>query len=618
MAKNNIDDWQEVPIDDWQEVSLQDSFVDDSPSQLEAGLRGAAQGATFDFADEIEGAARAAVQTITGPEKLQDLLDTYYKQRDIAREKFKQSEEEYPKTYLAGEVGGGFASSLGTGGAGALKALSSIGKIGVKEGLGKAVLKGAASAGAQGALYGAGTAEELGDVPSAARDSAIISAGIGGSVPIFTTVAKPLISNVGKGIKYGAKELAKKSAGLSDEVMDFATSNAPLVREATGDLSKYAEKLAEEGSTILNQANKYAESGVKVLSKNKDININPLIKNISKIPTNTLDDTDVSKIKRTIDTLKEKSGIDNLISEKELKSTLSDLYDIAYSSSSQSGKKNLKKVANIISEELKTRNPAYKEFMKESSRRFGFVKELQDMYGLDQGLKEFTSEELAEFGPRLMQQLQFPKRKLDTAINSLKNLLKTGKLSDERFLQGAAEAGFIEPNMIDKIKAEDVIRIMKDYKPSESMSFLSRLLGGSLGVGYFSPEAGIAGFLGGLAAKPVSQKLIKESDKISKIVEPLGKITSKATDIGTTLASQSAIRKSAEDISDTQQKTREVISYKPEQVQGLLNKATSSEQYKTYAGPLQRAVESDDEQRERIMFGLMQQPAFRKMLSEIE
>lgn len=104
--------------------------VKEGKSKLESGLRGAAQGASLGFADEITGGLESLV------------TDKPYQQaRDESRAEYVKASEDNPMTYGAGEIAGGVGSTLATGG-----------------GLGTAAALGAAS--------GAGYADELQDVPA--------------------------------------------------------------------------------------------------------------------------------------------------------------------------------------------------------------------------------------------------------------------------------------------------------------------------------------------------------------------------------------------------------------------------------------------------------------------
>lgn len=104
-------------------------------------IRGAAQGATFGFADEIAGAGKAAYKRITEGGSLPDL---YSKYRDEERVKNDAARIDNPKAFIGGNVVGGVATSLipGVGLAKGAGALANVGK-----------------AAALGAGYGAGTSD---------------------------------------------------------------------------------------------------------------------------------------------------------------------------------------------------------------------------------------------------------------------------------------------------------------------------------------------------------------------------------------------------------------------------------------------------------------------------
>lgn len=152
---------------DWQK------YLPQKPGYIESALRGLKQGATFGFGDEITGALESALTS-----------KTYKQARDEARANDAAAAEANPLTYGAGEIGGGLATTLATGGAagGAL-----------------AGLKGAALA---GAAYGAGSSDAdltEGDVGGLARDTAI-GAGVGA-----------LAHGAAAGISKAAKAVAPKA-----------------------------------------------------------------------------------------------------------------------------------------------------------------------------------------------------------------------------------------------------------------------------------------------------------------------------------------------------------------------------------------------------------------------
>jgi len=134
-------------------------------SKTESGLRGAAQGATFGFADELTGGGESFMDLLGGDTSM---VDNYKKHRDESRSNYKQAEEENPLTYLAGNLAGGLAVPVpGAGSATGVAALAKQGAI-------------------AGGLFGLGTSEadltdptDLGKVKDAGVDT-LEGAGIGG------------------------------------------------------------------------------------------------------------------------------------------------------------------------------------------------------------------------------------------------------------------------------------------------------------------------------------------------------------------------------------------------------------------------------------------------------
>ena len=136
-------------------------------SKMESLGRGALQGATFGFADEASASLGAALQKVAGdPESYADVRRRYL---DEERAGYRGAQESNPKTYLAGQIGGGIASTAIT--APLLPAATTLGGA-------------TASGAAYGALYGLGESEAdltKGEVGRAAADTAIGGA-LGGAL----------------------------------------------------------------------------------------------------------------------------------------------------------------------------------------------------------------------------------------------------------------------------------------------------------------------------------------------------------------------------------------------------------------------------------------------------
>ncbi len=163
--------------------------MDPVVGQGESALRGAAQGASLGFADELAGGGEALLDKLRGAHEA--LGELYLKHRDESRAKYKAAEEANPGTYMAGQIGGGLATAAIPGlGAGGL----------VAQGL---------KMGALGAVAGAG-ASEAQDARELVKDAAV-SGLVGGA----TGVA---VGGVARGLGRVAEHLAPTAQGAADRL----------------------------------------------------------------------------------------------------------------------------------------------------------------------------------------------------------------------------------------------------------------------------------------------------------------------------------------------------------------------------------------------------------------
>lgn len=144
-------------------------------SPLESAGRGALQGATFGFGDEIYGVGAGAVDFIKG-----DGFN-YAKNRDDVRANNDAAREANPGSYIAGEIGGGLALPFGVARTGANAGARVLGRLtGIAPEaqqaatLGGRVMQGAGQGARAGATYGIGTSNAdltQGDFGGAALDT---------------------------------------------------------------------------------------------------------------------------------------------------------------------------------------------------------------------------------------------------------------------------------------------------------------------------------------------------------------------------------------------------------------------------------------------------------------
>lgn len=216
-------------VDPWDEpISGHD--VQKLPGRLESFGRGAVQGATMGWADEIGGVLKSALN----PDRLSN---SYQIERDKIRANNKAAQQANPGTYFAGELGGGIASSF-------------------VPGLGIAKTAGIAKTIGQGALLGgvAGLgASESNDIKGMAIDTAG-GAVVGGALGGVFGGAKKYLS---RGSRAAAKELAPVAGEITEGAGKSASEAAKNAIEVL-DMS-VAGKLKKGMSAATKEAVKDAE-----------------------------------------------------------------------------------------------------------------------------------------------------------------------------------------------------------------------------------------------------------------------------------------------------------------------------------------------------------------------
>lgn len=165
-------------------------------SKLESAGRGAIQGATFGFGDEIYGGVAGAYDALTSDKTFSD---AYAERAESARAANKEAQEANPWSYGIGEVAGGIAIPGGAAAAG-LRGATRAGAT-----LGQRVAQGSRVGAGYGAAYGVGNADPGQD---ASAGEALGARAIGGAVgaaagSVVGAAAVPAIeaaSAVGRGL----------------------------------------------------------------------------------------------------------------------------------------------------------------------------------------------------------------------------------------------------------------------------------------------------------------------------------------------------------------------------------------------------------------------------------
>jgi hypothetical protein len=136
---------------------------------------GAADAATLGWGDELASYLGSAVSGVPRQQVLSEM-----------RGDAKSAQSQNPGSYMAGQIGGGLAQGVATGGAGLGTAAARTGA-----GLGKVALGSAVDGALYGGTYGAGSADD-GDRLGGAKTGAITGAVVGGAMPLVVAGASSL------------------------------------------------------------------------------------------------------------------------------------------------------------------------------------------------------------------------------------------------------------------------------------------------------------------------------------------------------------------------------------------------------------------------------------------
>lgn len=195
-----------------------DEFLREKKTMGESATRGALQGLTLGFADELAGLGEAALDKFQG--KKGGFSDLYAKHRDESRKEYDYAKKDNAKTYTAGELGGGVGTML---------------IPGLNAAKGASVLNMAGKAALAGGLYGAGEskAADLGGIAEEAGKGAAF--GLAGGV---------VGASAGKALEAAARSkmaqkltswVASKGDRVAENIAEHALGVERGTRKSLGD-----------------------------------------------------------------------------------------------------------------------------------------------------------------------------------------------------------------------------------------------------------------------------------------------------------------------------------------------------------------------------------------------
>lgn len=300
---------------DYEDLKKQLAPEEEGPetSMLEAGLRGAAQGLTFESADEIA----AGLEGLGGLVSGEGFEKAYEKGLKESRAEYKKSEEEYPIASGAGQIAGGLTQGLalsmipGAPAATAGKTAANLSK------LKKLLLPTAGSSAAQniktavrtGAISGGltelGASEDKGleDLASGAASGAIVGGVLGTGIEGVKGAAGALGKKISEGIDRGEypdvlKQLRtsiregrkgqgfvtpKDKQAVTDEAKVVAQEIVPKISEELENVGELKQLILDNSKTVLIPVEKSVSEMLEQLSTNPYKKAGTIRKQIQKL-----------------------------------------------------------------------------------------------------------------------------------------------------------------------------------------------------------------------------------------------------------------------------------------------------------------------------------------------
>ena len=540
-------------------------------SKTESALRGAAQGASLGFADELTGGGEAVLDKILGKDG--NLSDLYSKHRDESRQAYKAAEEENPLTSFAGSLVGGIASPI---------------PLGSTKTVGQALLSGAKL----GALAGLGSSEKEITNPDILKDVGM-GAGVGGALGAAGKgIGKALEAaggtDVGKAYAYGkaGERLQGKEARqrVGNEVVDFAGKTGKDIQDEMLQAAKAKAGMLDEAEA----------TGEKM--DLTDLLTNHYKEEVEKLPKSFTSEGDAARasLNQPIERAKELNPLYNKAS-KEPAEGIGGLMDETYG--------NPDVTHTEVPEDLKFEmSPKEIDSFRRALGRLGFEKDLKDdqVVALAKRLSGKVSERLntepemfgsinAETG---LNPLGEANKKIQS-LNSAQDIFNVGKGIDEL---GSEKA--LTP-LLQRLESENV---SSDVARSQFEKGIGALKEANPELGSGIEKQGMA-----LADKYAVTKGINKpfsftgnpAEMTKRIMGPAANVLG----LGVNAVKNTAPAK----IAST------AFNAAPEYINGLAMKLEAKQS--KFAPVLRQLAGETDIKRKAMMFSLMQQPAFREAIN---
>lgn len=355
-----------------------DEFLREKKSVVESAARGAAQGASFGFADEITGALEAVKDVALTDKELGDLVDQYKKRRDESRKEYDMAEKDNSGAYMAGNVAGGVATAF-------IPGVGLAGNLGKGASLGAKVAQGAKLGAVEGAAFGLGESRAdltEGDVGGVLKDTATgaaVGGALGGALPaVGHGLGKVLNSNPAR---TATKKTANLAVDLPEQYTDMILDNPKLIRDpatlptvqdevvkAANNLSEIVKELDNAAWNTLDDTPLVKSTHLDAIVQNEMVNKGIMRADKSGNVSFSSMGKDKIALRKAQEIMDELKSFD-ILSQKDMKNLIQKIDNEINWEKEELDQANhlLMGIRHQIDEALKKGNPRYKEAMKHVS-----------------------------------------------------------------------------------------------------------------------------------------------------------------------------------------------------------------------------------------------------------
>lgn len=579
-------------------------------SQLESGLRGAGQGVSMGFGDEITGGVQALGDVAFGDTKLSDIERVYSEFRDIQRAKNKAAQEANPWTYGGSELGGGIASAF-------IPGLN--------------IAKGATLARTAGIGALTGGASAIGLNEESLSDPANLKK-LGYSVPTSAVLGGGL-GAIAHGIA-SLPKLTKESSTINDIYEAFRRgrkgenlTSTDSAKKASENIYKLGQDTVKEVKTAGGAASKqYGEA----LSQNTLDLKNPVRKELldfeQKLKNQLLTEKLPGRIKETQSMLDEVQGAlktpkDALLQQKvDLTKALTPELEAAQS---QPILDKIKSLDDQISSSVDNINPRTTQNLKEGFKEQSFLAKNPDSSATNKALAKMSTdyaEKMADILKKNVPGLKEASGKLG-ASKKMEDLLN---LSNEIFQSDALKNKARTAELFKRLEQEG-IKGQAAADIINQLRSLSENTGSSKLVGMLGKNADEISKVYDLTRKTQQEGLNMFSRSALSVGAPnllartpiLGAVVSAATQAATFPGAAAGLARGVTEKISSQfnPKQNNPYSMSDEELQSMAQKLSSDPNLAHYATELNKAIQTGNNQKkDRIMFVLRTNTKTRQLL----